>query len=235
MQGSDQRRMRYAVVRCPEGACGEEDGVLVKGYSGQQHLGQHCLVRHGFTLESFAAVTKSKTIHSRIALQKTQKVMVSRDCIQLDLDQMQALADRFPALAICKGMCEPAPKKECYLQHVHFVLYVGCFQPEADYDGQIWHNVFLGLTDDIKHAHTSNNRGHGFGSGRSVLTLKAAIADSVKYGYKLRNVLSSQITYKLVSPDKSKTRSPAKCKLNALRCSALFAQISALLTWFSNG
>lgn len=110
MPVADQRRLRYAVVRCPEGDCGEENCVLVKGFSGQQHLGQHCLVRHNFTLESFAAVTKSKPIHSRIALQKTQKVLVSRDCIELDLEQMQALADRFPALAICKGMRpEPAP------------------------------------------------------------------------------------------------------------------------------
>ena len=105
MPVADQRRLRYAVVRCPEGDCGVEDGVLLKGFSGQQHLGQHCLVRHNFNLESFTAVTKSKAIHSRIALQKTQKVLVSRDCIELDLDQMQALAARFPTLAICKGTC----------------------------------------------------------------------------------------------------------------------------------
>lgn len=98
------------------------------------------------------------------------------------------------------------------------MLAVGCFQPEADYNGQTWRNVFIGLTDDIKHAHTSNNRGHGFGSGRSVLLLKAAIAESVKFGYKIRNVLSSQISYKLVSPDKSKSLLPADCKL--IDCSA---------------
>ena len=110
MQMADPRRLRYAVVRCPESDCGEENGVLVKGYSGQQHLGQHCMVRHNYTLEKFTAVTKNKSIHSRVALQKTQKVVVSRDCIQLDLGQMQALADRFPSLAVCKGMRSgPAP------------------------------------------------------------------------------------------------------------------------------
>lgn len=104
MPVADQRRLRYAVVRCPEGACGEESGVLVEGYSGQQQLAQHCLVRHNHTLEGFTAITKSRAVHRRIVLQKSRKVPVARDCFELDLKQMQDLADMHPTLTICKGM-----------------------------------------------------------------------------------------------------------------------------------